>query len=573
MFNQNLKIMKKIIFFILIFVGILIFQNCKKDESVIENSYEMVTTKQDKDFNNLARVISAAVNESVEFRKIIKNEALNKFDGDYDILMKNIKNQEISSNTNKEKKIRIGSFLSDYAKKLNIKIPKDLNNKTSIEDYIDYLTQQYPDLQISVPVHTEEWTDDYEPKVTFIPENLQDSQDIDIIAYQNNTTTSVNTLEEPNEPVIVIGINERMNLIDDISNSEPFIISNWNLQGSQTSTGIHLQWTYDYQGDETIIRYLIYRKSFYDNDFHYIGSSDGVNNTTYNDNTTNSNASYDYYVVARSVLNTSNPSNIVNVTAPDRPLSVTSFNANVYASNETALYWTYPSGQYLDYLSLSKRIVNQENNFVEIQRFTNNEFDYVDTNNNAGNTIIYKSQIVANNVFSNPKYDIVKVPYRNISVPTKLYIKKIELDDVSDVEPWLRGAPEFIISVIKGSENSTNFIHKRVYLEFDHRTNSQTFNKRLADWLPDNWMEIYTFTMVEDDPATWSTSVNFNVAYQIKDSTKQNIITNGINLKIDDLFGANDDVIGEAYLRFTDPITSILHFPDKSNTKMTISDH
>ncbi len=563
--------MKKVKIFLLVLLSTLLFFNCRKnDDTKIDEVSNLSFTKKDKDYQDLAKVISVAINKNDDFRKLVKKEALKKFDGDYDILIKNFKNQKVASNSKSSTKISIGSLLSNYAKDLDI----IKENKSSAQDYIDQLSQIYPNLQISVPVHADEWRDDYTPKVTFIPEMLNERQSINIPAYQNQQLTSVNSTIEPDEPVIVIGDNERIHPNNFNPNSDPIIISNWNLQGQTIPTGIQLSWTYSYNGTSPIIKYNIYRKGMYDNRFSRIGTSFGINNMTYNDNTTDSNAAYSYYVTASGIFEESNASNIIQIVAPDRPSELANFNAKVYASNEIGLYWTYPTNQYFDYMSLSKRVVNQGSQFNEIQQFNNNQFDFIDTNNNGGNKIIYKSQIVTNNHFSNPKYDIVVVPYRNISVPTKLFIKKVSFDDVSNVEPWIRGAPEFIVTLMKGdSSQNGEIIHRNIYLQFDHRTNSQNFNKELRDWLPDNWMEVYTFSMVEDDPATWTIDYNVSLGYQRKNEDKNNIFNGSFKFKISDIFGANDDQIGEAYLRYIDPPTKTLSFPDVNNTKLYVSDH
>jgi len=61
--------MKKISLIILTILGISMLQSCKINKPIMENLSNSNKVKQDKDFNNLAIIVSTAIHENIEFKK------------------------------------------------------------------------------------------------------------------------------------------------------------------------------------------------------------------------------------------------------------------------------------------------------------------------------------------------------------------------------------------------------------------------------------------------------------------------------------------------------------------------
>ena len=107
---------------------------------------------------------------------------------------------------------------------------------------IDDLTEKYPYLQISVPVNAEEWDDDYMPLVTFIPEEYDELTTTEVTAYTpEGTTLALDAVNPPDEPVIVISMNERVEIVEDPKTGGVPPIP-FNLIGFPTESGIRLVW-------------------------------------------------------------------------------------------------------------------------------------------------------------------------------------------------------------------------------------------------------------------------------------------------------------------------------------------
>jgi hypothetical protein len=129
-----------------------------------------------------------------EVRELIRAKALEQFDGDYDVLYQDIKTTRLSGGETFEE--RLTSLLS-ASPSCREKFPNILVN--------------IPKLQLSVPLHCEEWqTETHIPLVAVHPYFNSDQRDERISAYdQRGWHTFLSTTEDPKEAVVVLGVSER----------------------------------------------------------------------------------------------------------------------------------------------------------------------------------------------------------------------------------------------------------------------------------------------------------------------------------------------------------------------------
>ena len=122
---------------------------------------------------------------------------------------------------------------------------------------------------------------------------------------------------------------------------------------------------------------------------------------------------------------------------------------------------------------------------------------------------------------SDPKYDFVRAPYRDISTNSPMYLKKMRLDDWT-VEPWLFGAPEFyiIVSDVDPITHETRLVQQLDY-SFEHRsmTSDQLDDKLILNWIPGFWYEFMTFNIVEYDRFNGTLDLNLVAEFGTKDLT------------------------------------------------------
>ena len=267
---------------------------------------------------------------------------MQRFDNDYDILLSTISKEKLSTYENAiltkglEGEITFGTLLDSYLTS---------DTKSGGMSIMEQLQEEYPDLQISVPVHAEDWDpDSYIPVVTYIPESLVDSTATVIPGFsQNGNYVELDAQLVPNEPVIVISRNERGSL------PEPILLvpdAPQNLTATTTTNSILLSWSRSTNAD----RYVVYRKAPGQTDFGILGISSGVNNTSYEDPLVQPGVYYQYYVCAQTVqlsLNPnvptafmeSDPSNLITVQAPGYPSTVSDFEVSLATSNLALLAW------------------------------------------------------------------------------------------------------------------------------------------------------------------------------------------------------------------------------------------
>ena len=553
------KIKNKFISFIRILIISLFFvvQSCQKNEidQVNNNNELFLDTKYNNDFKDLSVALSKAIKEQGELRSLIKNEALVMFDGDYDILLKNIKDKSIEDAKSKSRstvKGVLNTYFNDGRLSASTK---------SVQDIIDELTEQYPDLQISIPVHAEEWDDEnFIPKVTFIPEEYDEASTQHVAAYNDGVEESLDAVTPPNNPVIVVSLNERLLEQTSITSAPVLAIE---LSAMAIESGVRLTWIPSTNTGGTIQLYHIYRKQAGQSNFELYHTNYGIYNTTFDDINTESNVYYSYYVTASNTEGDSDPSNIVNIQAPvNNPNNVLSFDAIHLAINDTELRWNNDYSEYFEGTKIFKKVVGVDSDYNLFGTYNPNTHYITDTNLTVGKRINYVAQQYSGTQLSNAKYDFVRIPYRDISQPSNIYIEKIQFDDWR-IEGWLAGKPEFKLTIagVNPLTNSSYAIQDKLEFYFSCRHSYNNFNGRLVlPWDPTNWYEMLSFNLVEFDRNRGNLTINLSAKYKNKNASKTNFNAEaGIDysIKID----KKDENCGNGYINYYDPSSGWIYFP------------
>lgn len=534
---------------------------------------------QDEDFKDLARVLSIGVKENLFLRKLLKQESLLKYDGDYDILLNKIKNEAISTSENQTLAEYLGSiyFRLNLSPKFSFssggtghtsfptKVTYSTTNPTGIpqianpDDIIPYLVTTYPDIQISIPVHPVNWdVDTYTPICTYVPEDYDEPTTLTVEGFDNGTSVTVDAVNEPNEPVIVVSNSERIHHEDALFNAPNVTIQ---LSASPSVTGITLNWTVSNPNNDEIVGYRIYKKSLFENAFVAIFDNMDEDNKNYNDNAVNALENYFYYVKAYNAMGESESSNIATATAPSVPNPAETFIANHFVKDEIELRWTYPQGQYIQNSKLYKRVIGVNSNYHLVGTFPPTVHEFIDPNVDKGKRVNYKLELFNNQGNSNPKYDFVHVPFRNVGVETSIFLHKITYDisKKNEIEKWMRGEPEFKISIAKAGQTGEAAIVQSA-LEFEMDGTTTIFDVEMLKWLPSDWAETLTFSVIEFDGGP-KIDLNLDAGFNVKDETQTFFLNGSAKVVFEDITNTKDEDCGRQTHTYYSEISPILSFP------------
>lgn len=563
--------MKRIMFIFAVIIGI-IFTACEKNEEInnqiekevnVENLYE--NTEYNLDMRDFAMAVSKSMKVSPEFRKIIKDEANLKFDGDYDVVIKRIMHKEIieysdskksSSNRVKGAIFTVADLLSECMSKNAIN--NNMNSSmqkidASSTDVIANLTEKYPNLQVAIPVNIEYWDEVSEtPTVTFIPAEFRDGETKAVIGYKaDGSIVEIDAINEPkNEPIIVISECERS--IEPII-MEPEIPSRpFNLSYTETELGIRLTWS---MSSRLFVNgYRIYRKSTNDPQFVLFQQINGSLNSAFDDITVIPSKSYTYKVTAFNESYESEPSDPITLTAKNRttPKSVISFEVIQRAKNQIELIWSNDYTIPFISTSIEKWVIGASNSYLFVDNLAPNRHTYIDEDISLGKKIIYRVAQITDSTISNYTTDFVQVPYRDITQPSPVYLLEIGYScDVGDIESWLKGAPEFAIKTLTVDANGKTYEYQdEMELALDNRNfKRKSFSdKKIATWFTNRWYDKLTFHAVEKDTET-TVKLTLNAKVNIKDSIL-NVIKPDIGLGTEIEIRDNSEKCGYGWLDY-----------------------
>ena len=527
--------MKKLFYFFAVLAITLV--SCNMNENFVVDEPPTITdpealyakTEYNFDMRDFALAVNDAINSNKSFRKLVKEEALVQFDGDYNFLLSHVAEKEIAHNDvdngidtphKAKSNFRVRDMLEDAFYTLNeknelrgarakrmISEVNSLQNSSASQTIIDELMEKYPLLQISVPVHIEDLEDEnYIPPVTFIPEEYDEKNTDYVIGFKEDGIIAIGAVTEPDNAVIVIGHNERIQPAPPGGlTAVPF--APINLTAQVIESGILLTWSMPTGTDASnTLGYRVYRKKPTETNYSHIATPLGHTNRDFADQDVIHNQTYLYYVVAFNDDGVSGESNYVTITAP-RPPGASSFSATQEALNIVCLKWLFAGNEYNGNVKIYTRNMGSSTSYTPLVSLPMPVDEYFDTKVTPGQKIEYKLERETAVGASKPTYDFIYTPYRDISKDSKALIKKIQFSNIGEIEGWLRGKPEFKIKVAYAKGDKTTIKEPGMYINMKHRNSNQwsevSANQQTIElyWNPgkSNWYDCITLYFVEDD--------------------------------------------------------------------------
>ena len=553
---------------------------CSKSPSMSEPSDCVPLTANnhyDELMSNLAQAVNKAAINSPEFRQIVHQQVNQQFDGDYDLLLQTAAPIQITPTedcivTRSNGSFSIGDMLEQY-------YPEQAT-RSSDKSIIEELTEQYPNLQISIPVHAEEWNpEEFTPKVCFIPSDYVDLKTETVPGYDaDGNPIIIDAINEPDEPVIVIGLNERANSnigiggwgggggITPPTQSAPIV------SGSYVNNTVVLNWTQPLSVGSTVSQFKVYRSDLTSNGEYEVIATLDVSARTYTDRNVTANRSYAYKVAAAFgsfTLTYSTP--ILIETNYSQPDPVTNLTVDAIGMQRLKVEWENPDDEF--YTTRIERLNGNDNQpYQVIATIDPQENIYLDTNIEPGVKYTYRvRKIDSQGRLSDAVTNYSYATFRNPDSISKIYLKQITCD-LNAVEGWLLGKPEFQIKVAGQNNNFEAAYLSSGYVKFDSRSSaSQIFeNVLLYNWSYFNHLDYYpalTFAIEELDNGPANT-VNIRVAFAIKAAEAINI---ELSAEIPITFATEGEYCGTCWIMYFEDPEAWLDYPS-NGVRMLISE-
>ena len=361
-------------------------------------------------------------------RKLIKEEALQKVDGDFDIIWKDFKQKKLNS---KGIETDLLEIIADNSEDIDGK-QNDIKKK---KEELEKFGSSYKMLQISVPVNCDKWDyKSFEPVVVFLTSDYSEVQE-EVDAYNSKgEIIKLSNKITPEMPVIVVSLSERTDSDGNLINTqlqlkraqiiEEGAVRPMNLAGTSSSVGMHLTWDFSGSMNDEI---MIEKNS--GSGYSTIAVVDGdifdfldVNGLS-NGNT--------YYYRIRSWSNTYNTfssySNGVGVTFSTKPVSPSNFSSqNIWAS-QMFLSWnnTLPYS-YNSNIIIKRRIVGLSTDFETIATLPTTVNSYTDNSLLSvypSNLYHYQVYYQTSTGVSDAAFDVEYSSQRSVGQPLYLNLK------------------------------------------------------------------------------------------------------------------------------------------------------
>lgn len=551
--------MKKLFYFIAILA--ITFVSCNKNENDIDETQAKTNpdalyakTEYNLDMRDFAMAVNEAVNTNKSFRRLVKEEALKKFDGDYDILLSNVVEKQVSHNNidngistpNKVKaNFTVRDLLEDAYYTLNeknklqgVKAKQLVKSSTSRQNVsavqqtlIDELIEEYPELQISVPVHAEDLEDEsYIPPVTFIPEEVDEKSTKYLPLIDSDGIKSIEAQIEPDNAIIVIGMNERIPLPEIVSVPPP---PPTDLSATATSTGILLTWNKATDANSlNTLGYNIYRKASNSssNVYNKIGNTVGLNNVSYPDMQITYGSAYSYYITAYNSDSESEPTVQIPAFAPAIQSPQHLMVATASAAKTLDIEWDATT------IGESYEIYRRKTGEIYFSKIADNyglhNNFYTDTQLEGGSVYSYKVRAKNSASAYSSWSSTMSMHASDRQLDSELKVSSVYFPNKGDVEPWYRGDPELLL-VVTGSigANSSTIVCNSGMIQTSHVSNKKWYTLNLQvtpHWNPNSTGSVYVFEWSEMDGGSKTT---YTVSSSYEDKLDNNAtVKSGSNI-------------------------------------------
>ena len=523
-----------------------------------------------KEILSLMTVLHDALSSSGDLRNVVKTDVMKRFDGDVDVLFSDLLGESVRVNLKSgESEISVKSYLSSF-------YPKTKSSEDG-SDILDELQEKYPLLQVAIPVNAEDWDGSYVPTVAYVPYPFDEENTEEIPAITSDgTLTTLSAKTEPDEPVIVISQNERVSVLPSIRDS----LITLGPVAPDTPIGLTAQVVNDYieltWNSVSCRGYQIYRKGPDDDDFSYVKSTTA---TSYSDKSISANCVYLYYIVAYNstavkqpdglyqlLTASSEPSTQVRVQAPSIPVALSNF--EVVCQGEYIEFRWNDDGIPDSKVNISSKYAATQSTYSLLSSPLSSATNWQYECPVKGTRVVYQARRQHNVGQSNPVYDFIYPPYRNTAEVSPVYIKKISISNMDDIEAWYSGAPEFYIKVFKPTINSNGeYVTSDLGIErrfaFDSRNStSQSFSDALLyEWLVGedfSWNDAIALYVMEGDN-NFDSEFSAGISVPIKDSVTLNLSYKACS-KVNSSFSTSGQYCGSSTLYYFDNPEKSLNF-------------
>lgn len=492
-----------------------------EDGSETDDIKSTVTDNYDYYAENLGMAVHKAIADSPQARQLIKDEVMKQFDGDYDLLLSNAVSLQVDGDamTRSAGTVTFGQLLESY-------IEAEPLTRSS-ESFLDELMEKYPDMQISVPVHADEWDPQtYTPNIAIVPSDYIDlvTETVPGIDSTGNNI-SIDAINEPDVPVIVVSRSERFdaNLGTSIGGgsvveAKPII----KIIGEFYNGAVRIKYGVLLDTDR-IKEIRLYRTAGNSSIVSPIAILD-KEKTEYSDWNIATNSEYVYHIILTyegldGKIYQAESKEVTVITDINTPNAVEDLNIEPRSGNRNFITWRNIKGE--DYPTYIYRTTPTENE-VLIAQLDSNADSYFDENTTPGVKWTYTIRKYNKNVnkYSPSVRNYVYNPYRNPEAPSKVMLKKIYVN-LHDVEGWLGGKPEcYILAYGVNSKNQAVPFGSVLNIQFARRSStSQDLNNLLCHWnyySDERFYPAMNFHMIEYDIPSPTYTIDLSVLVGIK---------------------------------------------------------
>lgn len=526
-------------------------------------------SRHDISVNELAKALSKAVREDKGLRQFIHRESLKQFDGDYDFLVSRALNSPVHVE-NLQERAFTKSCESTFEDVLRSYLPETKSG----EDILSYFQEQFPELQVAIPVHAEDWDpDQYIPVVAFVPEEYEEFVTETVPGYDaEGNYVEVDAINPPDVPVIVISHNEgyavgRPPIADSLLIPDPVYLTPEMPTGFEavaSPNGIVLSWN----STLSCSGYYVWKKGPGEASYTKIATLQGRFNVGYTDNSVVPGYYYQYYINSYSGPLISDPTLIITVQAPMSLSSLVSFSV-VPSGNSVECRWENGSTEYADVVIEHKGPNNSAYSTLYTETGWNTVYLHNIINSQKGKRHNYRAYRRNDISQSDAKTDYIYPPFRNVNDISYVYIHKIYYR--GDIDGWLSGKAEFSIIATYYNSQTSSIAQTNTFVTA--APNEVLSNVLLKTWRcldeESGWYDMVSIHMIERD---WSLSAgNFNL--DVNYSTK---LTDDLNVELKGQYvfseRANSDYCGYRELYYYDDPETTLQF-NEYDIRLTLSEN